>query len=246
MAAAADSNLKRVTLELGGKSPNVIFADADLEMAVKGATWAIFGHTGQSCTAGSRLYVESGVYDDVVPRLAERARDVRVGSGFMPESQIGPIVSEEQLQRVLGYVEQGRRDGIELVTGGERLGGPLSEGYFLPPTIFCHEPGEDSPLVREEIFGPVVAVTRFDGWEDVVARANDTRYGLAAGLWTRDVSKAHRFARAVKAGTVWINTWGQTDPAAPFGGYKESGFGREMGKEALDLYTEVKTVWTGL
>ena len=245
MAAAAGSNLKRVSLELGGKSPNVIFADADLEKAIKGATWAVFSSSGQECVAGSRLFVEKPIFQAVVDGLAAQAARIRVGPGFAPKVHIGPIVSQKQLDTVMGHIERGRQAGAEIVAGGKRLGGELAGGYFIPPTIFTH--ADDSlPLLREEIFGPVVAVTPFEDWDELVARANSTRYGLAAGAWTRDLSKAHRFARAVKAGTVWINSYGLFDPAAPFGGYKESGFGREMGREALDLYTQTKTIWIGL
>jgi acyl-CoA reductase-like NAD-dependent aldehyde dehydrogenase len=245
MEAAAGSNLKRVSLELGGKSPNVIFADADLSRSVKGALWAAFSTAGQECVAGSRLFVERPIYEEVLSSLTAEAQRIRVGNGFTPKVHIGPLISEPQLERVMSYIDIGIRSGAKVVTGGERLGGDLSQGYFLAPTIFTYT--DDSlQIVHEEIFGPVVSVTAFDSWEELVQRANDTRYGLAAGCWTRDVSKAHRFARAVRAGTVWINGYGLFDAAAPFGGYKESGFGREMGKEALDLYTQVKTVWVGL
>lgn len=244
MAAAANSNLKRVSLELGGKSPNVIFADADIENAVKGATWAVFSTAGQECVAGSRLFVERPVYDQVLDGLKGRAERIRVGSGF-GNAHIGPIISERQLQRVTAYIESGRTSGADIVTGGQRLGGDLADGYFLGPTIFAHE-DDQLQLVQEEIFGPVAAVTPFDEWDELVQRANRTSYGLAAGVWTRDVSKAHNYARAIKAGTIWINNYGLFDAAAPFGGYKESGFGREMGKDALELYTQVKTVWVNL
>jgi acyl-CoA reductase-like NAD-dependent aldehyde dehydrogenase len=245
MAAAAASNLKRVSLELGGKSPNVIFADADLDRAIKGATWAVFSTSGQECVAGSRLFVERPVYQQVVDGLAAQAERIRVGPGFAPKVHVGPIVSEKQLETIMGYIASGRAGGAQLVAGGERLGGELAGGYFLQPTIFTHK-DDGLRLVQEEIFGPVAAVTAFDDWDELVSRANKSRYGLAAGAWTRDVSKAHRFARAARAGTVWINAYGLFDAAAPFGGYKESGFGREMGREALDLYTQTKTVWVGL
>jgi acyl-CoA reductase-like NAD-dependent aldehyde dehydrogenase len=245
MAAAAGSNLKRLSLELGGKSPNVIFADADLDKAIKGATWAVFSTSGQECVAGSRLFVERPVYQQVVDGLAAQAERIRVGPGFAPKVHIGPIVSEKQLDTIMGYIASGRTGGAQIVAGGERLGGELAGGYFLQPTIFTHQ-DDNLRLVQEEIFGPVAAVTAFDDWDELVGRANSTRYGLAAGAWTRDVGKAHRFARAARAGTVWINTYGLFDAAAPFGGYKESGFGREMGREALDLYTQTKTVWVGL
>jgi acyl-CoA reductase-like NAD-dependent aldehyde dehydrogenase len=245
MAAAARSNLKRLSLELGGKSPNVIFADADLEKSIKGAMWAVFSTSGQECVAGTRLFVERAAYDAVVEGLAAQVQRIRVGPGFAPKVHLGPLVSEKQLNTVMGYIAGGRQSGATLVSGGERLGGELSDGYFLQPTIFTHT--DDSlPLVQEEIFGPVAAVTAFDDWDELISRANATHYGLAAGAWTRDVSKAHRFAKAVQAGTVWVNAYGLFDAAVPFGGYKESGFGREMGAEALDLYTQTKTVWIGL
>ena len=245
MAAAAASNLKRVSLELGGKSPNVIFADADLDSAIKGATWAVFSSSGQACVAGSRLFVDKSIYQPVVDGLAAQAKRIRVGPGFAPKVHIGPIVSEKQLQNIMGFIDGGRQQGAQIVSGGQRLGGDLAGGYFIEPAVVTH--ADDSlQLVREEIFGPVVAVTPFETWDELIQRANGTRYGLAAGAWTRDLSKAHRFARAVSAGTVWINGYGPFDAAAPFGGYKESGFGREMGKEALELYTQVKTVWIGL
>lgn len=244
MAAAANSNLKRISLELGGKSPNVIFADADITNAAKGAAWAVFSTAGQECVAGSRLFIERAVYDQVLDGLTQQAERIRVGNGF-DKVHVGPIITETQLDRVMSYIESGKASGAQVVSGGERLGDELANGYFLRPTIFAHE--DDSlDIVREEIFGPVVAVTPFDDWDELVSRANTTEYGLAAGVWTRDVAKAHRFAHAVQAGTVWINGYGLFDAAAPFGGYKQSGFGREMGKEALELYTQVKTVWVGV
>jgi acyl-CoA reductase-like NAD-dependent aldehyde dehydrogenase len=244
MAASASSNLKRISLELGGKSPNVIFADADLPKAVKGSLWAVFSTAGQECVAGTRLFVERPVYSEVMEGLAAEAQNVRVGNGFTPKVHIGPLVSERQISRVLSFIDGGRAQGAQILTGGQRLGGDLSQGYFLSPTVFAYE--DDSlSMVQEEIFGPVAAVTPFDSFEELVQRANATRYGLAAGVWTQNLSTAHRFAQAVKAGTVWVNGYGYFDPAAPFGGYKESGFGREMGKEALELYTQVKTVWIG-
>lgn len=244
MEAAAVSNLKRISLELGGKSPNVIFADADMSRVVRGATWAVFSNTGQECVAGSRLFVERPVYDQILEGLAAESQKIRIGDGF-GNAHLGPLVSETQINRVLGYIESGRSGGAQVVAGGERLGGELANGYFLSPTVFAHQ--DDSlKMVQEEIFGPVVAVTAFDDWDELVSRANATSYGLAAGVWTKDITKAHRFAAAVRAGTVWINQYGLIDAAAPFGGYKESGFGREMGKDALDLYTQVKTVWVNL
>ncbi len=244
MQAAATSNLKRVSLELGGKSPNVIFADADLGKAIKGAIWAVFSTTGQECVAGARLFVQKPIYEEVLEGLSAEAQKIRVGDGF-GKAHIGPIVSEGQLDRILGFIESGISGGARVVTGGERLGGDLASGYFLPPTVFAHQ--DDSlKIVQEEIFGPVVAATAFEDWDELIARANATRYGLAAGVWTQDISKAHRFAQAVKAGTVWINEYGFIDAAVPFGGYKESGFGREMGKDAIELYTQTKAVWVNL
>jgi acyl-CoA reductase-like NAD-dependent aldehyde dehydrogenase len=244
MEAAANSNLKRVSLELGGKSPAVIFADADMNQAIKGATWAVFSTAGQECVAGSRLFIERKVYAETLEALKEQAERIRVGSGFTPKVHIGPIVSLEQLDRVMGYVESGKQANAELITGGKRLEGELEQGYFFSPTIFSHE-DDTLQIVQEEIFGPVVTATPFDDWDELVQRVNATRYGLAAGIWTKDISKAHRFASAVKAGTVWINGYGWFDAAAPFGGYKQSGFGREMGREAVELFTQVKTVWVG-
>lgn len=239
MEAAAKSNLKHVSLELGGKSPNVIFADADLVAAVRGAQWAVFSTAGQECVAGTRLFVERPVYDQVLAGLKSNVEKMIVDHGFAEKVHVGPVISEQQLQRVSTYIAEGKQGGADLITGGERVGG---SGYFMKPTVFAYQ--DDSlKLVQEEIFGPVAAVTAFDSFDELIARANATEYGLAAGVWTRDIGKAHRFAHAVQAGTVWINGYGMIDPAAPFGGYKMSGFGREMGKEAIDLYTQVKTVW---
>lgn len=245
MSAAATSNLKRVSLELGGKSPLVICADADISKAVKGATWAGFSTAGQECVAGSRLFIERSVYDDILQGLSEQAKRLRVDHGFAEKVHVGPIISQQQLDRILSYIESGERSGAKVVAGGERLGEEKAGGYFISPTIFSHQ-DDNLKIVREEIFGPVVAATPFDSWEEMVNRANNTSYGLAAGIWTSDVSKAHRFAQQVEAGTVWINGYGLFDAAAPFGGFKQSGFGREMGKDAIELYTQVKTVWVGI
>ena len=239
MEAAARSNLKRVSLELGGKSPNVIFADADLASAVRGAQWAVFSTAGQECVAGTRLFVERPVYDEVVSGLKLNVEKMAVNHGFAEKVHIGPLISEQQLARVAGYIDEGKKGGAELITGGERVG---DSGYFLKPAVFAYQ-DDTLKLVQDEIFGPVAAVTAFDSFDELISRANATQYGLAAGVWTRDIGKAHRFAHAVQAGTVWINGYGMFDPAAPFGGYKMSGFGREMGKEVIDLYTQVKTVW---
>jgi acyl-CoA reductase-like NAD-dependent aldehyde dehydrogenase len=240
---ASTGNLKRVSLELGGKSPAVVFADADLEKAIPGAAWALMGNNGQSCTAGSRLYIERPVFDQVIEGIADEMSRITVGPGMrLPAPDLGPVISQEQMERVLGYVEAGYRSGAQTVIGGKRMGGVLANGFFIEPTLFTHV-DDQMPIVREEIFGPVLCALSFDDPAEIAARANDTDYGLAAGFWTRDLHKAHQLASELRAGTVWINTWGDTDPASPFGGYKQSGHGREMGRDAMDLYTEVKSVW---
>ncbi|MEX1143602.1 MAG: aldehyde dehydrogenase family protein [Anaerolineales bacterium] len=239
MEAAAKSNLKRVSLELGGKSPNVIFVDADIAAAVRGAQWAAFSTAGQECVAGSRLFVERAVYEQVVEGLRLNVEKMVVDHGFAEKVHVGPLISAQQLERVSSYISEGNKAGAETITGGKRVG---DSGYFLTPAVISYQ-DDTLKMVREEIFGPVAAVTAFDDYDELIQRANSTQYGLAAGVWTRDVGKAHRYAHAVQAGTVWINGYGMIDPAAPFGGYKMSGFGREMGKEAIDLYTQVKTVW---
>ncbi|MEM6281590.1 MAG: aldehyde dehydrogenase family protein [Chloroflexota bacterium] len=237
--SSADS-LKRVSLELGGKSPNIVFADADLDNASIGATWAIFGNNGQSCTAGSRLYIERSIFDRVVQGMVDEVANIKVDAGMNAEQpNLGPVISNAQMERVMGYIDDGYSAGGEAVVGGKRL---KETGYFIEPTIFINTT-DDAKINREEIFGPVVCAMPFDDASDVLKRANDTHFGLAAGLWTTNLSKAHRFASKLQAGTIWINTWGNTDAASPFGGYKQSGHGREMGKEAIDLYTEVKSVW---
>jgi phenylacetaldehyde dehydrogenase len=238
IVAAAAGNLKKVSLELGGKSPNIVFADADLETAIPGAANAIFFNHGQCCCAGSRLYVHKKIFDEVVEGVTNQAKKIKVAEGFDPESQMGPLVSEEQLNRVLGFLESGRADGVKTVIGGNRVG---DRGYFVEPTILTGaRPG--MKVVEEEIFGPVVCAIPFDQPEEVAMQMNQTVYGLAGAIWTRDVGKAHRLARAMKAGTVWINCYNIFDAALPFGGYKQSGWGREMGREAIELYTEVKSV----
>ncbi|MGE4409312.1 MAG: aldehyde dehydrogenase [Sphingobium sp.] len=234
----AARDLKRVTLELGGKSPSLIFADADLDKASIGAALAIFFNSGQVCLAASRLYVERSVFDRVVEGVAQAAKSFKLGHGRDPDTMLGPLVSRAQQNRVLDYIEQGRASGAEIVTGGGTGG---RDGYFVEPTIFA-QPSSDASIVREEIFGPVLVATPFDDVEEVVKAANDTRYGLAANIWTRDLSRAHLTARKLQAGVVWINTHGMNDPSAPFGGVKESGWGREVGEEGVLHYTETKTV----
>lgn len=242
MREAADT-LKRVTLELGGKSPNIIFADADLEAAVKGAQNGIFYGKGEVCAAGSRLLVERSVHDEVVEQLAARARKLTVGDPFDTKTRLGAIASRRQHEKVLSYIESGKQDAT-LVAGGSAVQVD-GKGYFVEATVFDGaEPG--MKIVDEEIFGPVLSVVTFDDVEDGIRLANQTMYGLAAGLWTKDIQKAFRVARAIRAGTVWVNTYNRYDSAAPFGGFKASGFGRDLGREALDGYTETKTVWMGL
>ncbi len=240
---ASAGNIKRLSLELGGKSPCIIFADADLDRASRWAATGIFGNTGQSCVAAARIYVERPAYEQVLDGVSAAANKLKVGPGMSAtRPDLGPIISERQLNRVMGYIQSGLADGAQLVTGGQRLGGPLAGGYFLPPTIFTNV-REDMAIVQEEIFGPVAVVQPFDSADEIVKWANGTPYGLSAAVWTGDVGRAHRMAAALKAGTVWVNSYGMFDPAAPFGGYKQSGYGREMGAPAIDLYTQLKTVW---
>jgi phenylacetaldehyde dehydrogenase len=234
----AAGNLKKVSIELGGKSPNIIFADADLPAAIAGAAAGIFFNQGEVCTAGSRLYVQESVYDEVVAGVADAARALRLGDGFDPATEVGPLISAEHRDRVQGYVDAGVQAGAELVAGGEPVAG---DGWFLRPAVFADARPEMS-IVREEIFGPVVAVQPFYDTDSVLEAANDTRFGLAAGVWTSDVSKGHAVAAALQSGTVWVNCYGVFDAALPFGGTKESGWGREMGHAVLDDYTETKTV----
>ena len=235
---AAAGNLKKVSLELGGKSPNIVFDDADMRSTVSGAASAIFFNHGQCCCAGSRLYVEKDMFDQVVEGVAEQAKKIKVGPGFEPDTNMGPLVSQEQLNRVCSYLESGFSEGAEAVVGGKKKDGA---GYFVEPTVLV-KTNPNMKVVREEIFGPVVTASPFTDLDKLVAEANNSEYGLAAGVWTRDISKAHRLANKLRAGTVWINCYNVFDAALPFGGYKQSGWGREMGHEVLEMYTEVKAV----
>ncbi|MBW4078581.1 MAG: aldehyde dehydrogenase family protein [Acidobacteria bacterium] len=240
---ASAGNLKRVTLELGGKSPNIVFADADLDQAVPGAALAAFGNSGQVCSAGTRLFVERSIYEDFMHRVAEFAQGLNVGNGLSDGVQLGPVVSKTQLDRVVKYFDIGRDEGATVLVGGERLvAGELSKGYFVAPTIFT-DVRDDMRVASEEIFGPVVSAIVFDDAEDLVRRANATSFGLGSGVWTQNVAKAHRFAKAIRAGSVWVNCYNLMDPAVPFGGYKMSGYGREGGLEQLDEFLETKAVW---
>ncbi|MFD9741263.1 aldehyde dehydrogenase family protein [Umezawaea sp. NPDC059074] len=238
---AAAGNLKKVTLELGGKSPNVVYADADLDKAIAGSANAIFFNQGECCVAGSRLYVEEPVYDQVVEGVAEMARNITVGNGLDEATDMGPLVSQEQFDRVTGYIRSGREEGAE-IRGGDRVG---DRGYFVAPTILTGT-REEMTAVREEIFGPVVAAAPFNAEKDVLPVANNTSFGLGAGVFTRDIGKAYRTARRLRAGTVWVNTWNVFDATLPFGGFKQSGWGREMGAAVFNNYMETKTVITDL
>ncbi len=241
----AAETLKKVSLELGGKSPNIVFADADLGDAVRGASTGIFYGKGEVCAAGSRILVERSVYDDFVEAMAARAEKMTVGDPMSRDARLGAIVSEEQLERVLGYVESGKADGARLVAGGERATVD-GRGNFVTATVFA-DVDPDMKIAQEEIFGPVAALIPFEDLDDAVRTANRTIYGLAAGIWTRDIGKAHRVASEVHAGTVWVNTYNQYDSGSPFGGYKQSGFGRDLGYEAaLEKYTQVKSVWVAI
>jgi acyl-CoA reductase-like NAD-dependent aldehyde dehydrogenase len=242
IGAKAGGALKRVTLELGGKSPNIILPDADLDFAVPGSFLALYFNSGQSCNAGSRLLVHKSQYDEVVDRLAALASAANVGPGLASDVVVGPLVSQRQQQRVLGYIDSGKSEGANLVVGGGQIDRP---GYFVEPTVFTAE-DDDLTVWREEIFGPVLVASAYDSVDELADRANDTEYGLAAGVWTRDLSSAHKLARSLKAGSIYINQWAPNDAAAPFGGYKASGLGREHGRLGLESYLEHKTVWIQL
>jgi phenylacetaldehyde dehydrogenase len=241
VAASGASNLKKLTLELGGKSPNIVFDDAG-PAAIEGAANAIFFNHGQCCVAGSRLYVQRGRFEEVVDGVAQIAKSIKMGPGMEPGTQMGPLVSEEQFRRVTGFLESGRAEGATALAGGGRFG---DRGYFVEPTVLTNTRPE-MQVVREEIFGPVLVAAPFADLDEIAAVANDSEYGLGAGIWTRDISKAHALAKKLRAGTVWINCYNVFDAALPFGGYKQSGWGREMGHEALHAYTEVKAVTTQL
>jgi acyl-CoA reductase-like NAD-dependent aldehyde dehydrogenase len=238
----AAGNLKSVSLELGGKSPNVVFADADIEKAVQGAIAGIFFNQGEVCCAGSRLFVEESIHDQFLDALTTHAESVKVGDPLNPETRMGAQVSHEQFEKILGYIDSGKQSGAKLLTGGERA---QDKGYFVKPTVF-DAVDADMKIAQEEIFGPVVSALTFKDIDEAVREGNNTNYGLAAAVWTKDIGKAHRVAHALKAGTVWVNTYNTFDTAVPFGGYKESGVGRELGEQALQLYTQTKSVWVSL
>ena len=243
LEASSKSNLKKVSLELGGKSPNIIFDDADMKRVHQSLVWASFYNSGQECTLGSRVYVHKNKLNEVIDELVKRTSNLSMSSG-MENPDLGPLVSAEQADRVMGYINTGRNEA-ELILGGNRKTGSLSNGYFVEPTIFTTS-NHEATILREEIFGPVVNVTSFEDEEEIIAHANNSRYGLASAIWTKDISRAHKLAQRIEAGVVWINGYDLFHPAVPFGGYKESGIGREMGKSALELYTREKAIWTQL
>ena len=238
MEAAARSNLKRVTLELGGKSPNIVFADADLDEAIEGAHFGLFFNQGQCCCAGSRLFVEAKAYDEFVEKSVARAKSRKVGDPFDPANEQGPQVDDVQFEKVMSYIDAGKKDGASLLAGGNRVG---NRGFFIEPTVFA-DVKDNMKIAQEEIFGPVMSILKFNDIEEVVERSNRSEYGLAAAVWTRDIGKAYAIANNVRAGTVWINCYDVFDAAAPFGGFKQSGIGRELGEYGLQQYTEVKTI----
>ncbi len=238
-------NLKRVSLELGGKAPNIVFADADLDAAVKGAIMGIFFNQGQVCCAGSRLFLEKSIHDEFMAKLEERATKLRQGPGLDEKTQIGPQVSREQQERILNYVKIAKGEGAQLVCGGESPSGDLAKGYFVKPTIFKGVKNE-MRIAQEEVFGPLLSVIPFSTMEEVAEQANKVTYGLSGAVWTNDIKKAHKFASHIKAGTIWVNCFNAFDPAVPFGGYKMSGYGRELGKHSIELYTQIKSVWVNI
>lgn len=244
LRAAADT-VKRVTVELGGKSPNIVFADADAESAIRGALTGIFYNKGEVCAAGSRIFVEKAVYEQVSEGIAKKAAQMTVGDPRDKGTRMGPVISKAQMDTVLGYIEAGKKDGAKVLAGGAKVDSANGKGFFVQPTVFGNATNA-MRIAREEIFGPVATIIPFENFEDVVKQANDSFYGLAAGIWTKDVKKAIRAAKAVRAGTVWVNTYNLYDPGLPFGGFKQSGFGRELGVHALEQYTETKSVWMDL
>jgi aldehyde dehydrogenase (NAD+) len=241
----AAGTLKKITLELGGKSPNIVLADADIESAIRGATIGIFYGKGEVCAAGSRLLVDRSIKSEFIDKLVARAKKMVAGDPLDPKTRFGALSSKKQLETVMRYVESGKTEGAALVAGGGRTDIGTGKGYFMQPTVFA-DVRPDMTIAREEIFGPVLAALEFADLDEAIARANDSTYGLAAGIWTRDIKKAHYVARKLQAGTVWINTYNVYDTAAPFGGYKQSGFGREMSAHALEHYTQIKSVWVDL
>jgi aldehyde dehydrogenase (NAD+) len=241
----AAKSLKKITLELGGKSPNVVLEDADLDAAARGALTGIFYNKGEVCAAGSRLFVQESAHDAFMEKILERGKKMQVGDPLDPKTRFGPLCSGDQLNKVLSYIGAGKEEGATVALGGERAKFGNGKGFFVQPTIFDNVTNQ-MKIAREEIFGPVLSAIRFKDVDDLIAQANDTIYGLAAGVWTRDIKKAHYIARRIKAGTVWINTYNIYDPSSPFGGYKQSGFGRELGMHALEHYTQVKSVWVDM
>jgi acyl-CoA reductase-like NAD-dependent aldehyde dehydrogenase len=242
---ASAGNLKRVSLELGGKAPNIVFADADIDAAVKGAIMGIFFNQGQVCCAGSRLFLEKGIHDEFMSKLTERVNKMKQGPGIDETTQIGPQVSKEQQERVLKYIDIAKKEGAAVACGGDAPAGELEKGYFVKPTIFT-KVHNDMRIAQEEVFGPVLAVIPFEGVDNVAEQANKTTFGLSGAVWTSDVKKAHKLASRIKAGTIWVNTFNMLDVSVPFGGYKMSGYGRELGKHSIDLYTNIKSVWVNL
>ncbi|MBV7506708.1 aldehyde dehydrogenase family protein [Bacillus sp. sid0103] len=240
--ANASKTLKRVTLELGGKSPNIILPDADLTKAIPGALNGVMFNQGQVCCAGSRVFIQKKQFDNVVADMASHAKKIKQGAGIHADTEIGPLVSAEQQNRVLGFIEKGLSEGAQLVAGGDR---PQEQGYFVSPTIFA-DVRDEMTIAKEEIFGPVISAMPYDDLDELINRANNSEYGLAAGVWTRDIANGHYIANKLRAGTVWVNCYNAFDAASPFGGYKQSGIGREMGSYALENYTEVKSVWIAM